>query len=152
MRHLAILCIFMLAFCSYGQQKKKSSGWILGPSIGYQYQEKNFVKASLWATKDLDYAKYLRFDGGVNYTSEMGKAHFIPELGVSYYLSARVIWPYLKAELTPYTLSPKVGIDIMSLLNLGVGYGFELQQKKNLPAIKGFNVSATLSLPFTLNF
>lgn len=144
----AVILIIILAYLPrlHGQEPVKSN-WIIGPSIGYQHQKKSFVKASLWALKDVGYANYLRFDAGANMTLQDKKAYFIPELGVTYYLSAKGIWPFIKGEITPYTITPKIGLGIFNILEAGIGYGFELKQKKPLPPIKGVNFSIGLSIP-----
>lgn len=121
--------------------------WIFGPSVGYQHQKANFLKGSFWALTDLGYANYLRIDGGANVAWYNKKTHIIPELGLTYYLSAKGIWPFLKTELTPYTVSPKVGVGVFNIVELGLGYGFALQTKKDFKQIDGLNFSIGLSLP-----
>jgi hypothetical protein len=147
MRIFTVLLFAMLSIFAKAQEVNKSK-WIIGPSIGYQYQDKHFVKASLWGLTDLGYANYLRFDAGANMTFADKKAHFIPELSVTYYLSAKGVWPLIKAEVTPYTLTPKLGFGIFNIVEFAAGYGFELKQKSNLPPIKGFNFSVGINIPF----
>lgn len=139
---MSIMCLTSL----YGQEVAKSN-WIIGPSIAYQHQEKSFLKASFWALKDICYANYLRFDAGANMTFQDEKAYFIPEVGATYYLSAKGIWPFIKAELTPYTVTPKVGLGVFNILEAAIGYGFDIKQKDPLPPIKGLNFSIGLSIP-----
>lgn len=129
------------------QEKQEHNKWIWGPSLGYQYQKENFLKASFWGLTDLGYANYLRFDAGADMTWEKGKTHIIPELGVTYYLSAKAVWPFIKGEVTPYTITPKIGVGVFNLLELGAGYGFDIKTKEGLRPIEGFNFSVGLSLP-----
>lgn len=129
------------------QEGQSHNKWIFGPSLGYQYQKASFVKASFWALTDLGYANYLRFDGGANMTWKAGKTHAIPELGITYYLSAKAVWPFVKMEATPYTITPKVGVGIFNLFEVGAGYGVDLDTKQGLMPIKGFNISVGVSLP-----
>lgn len=146
---MKIIGILIITFCStfVNAQEIRKSKWILGPSIGYQHQEKSFLKASFWGLTDLGYANYIRFDAGANLTFQDKKAHIIPELGTTYYLSAKGIWPFIKAEITPYTITPKFGIGLFNIVELTAGYGFELQRKKNLVPIEGFSFGLNLSLP-----
>jgi hypothetical protein len=144
---VTIFLMFMMSLTLLHGQEVAKSNWIIGPSIGYQHQEKSFLKASLWALKDIGYANYLRFDAGVNMTFQDKKAYFIPELGATYYLSAKGVWPFIKAELTPYTVTPKVGLGVFNILEAAIGYGFDIKQKDPLPPIKGFNFSMGLSIP-----
>jgi len=144
------LLLLLVATCSFfftkGQELGKSS-WIVGPSVAYQYQSNNFVKLSFWGLTDLGYADYLKIDAGADFTCSNKKMHVIPELGLTYYLNSRLIWPFIKAEVTPYTISPKVGLGIFNIIELGLGYGWSLKDKKELGPIKGFNFSLGLSLP-----
>ncbi|MCA5004015.1 hypothetical protein [Sphingobacterium bovistauri] len=146
MKYICVVCLLILSCFTFAQEIKKSN-WIVGPSIGYQHQDKNFLKASFWALKDVGYANYLRFDVGANLTFQDKKAHIIPELGTTYYLSAKGVWPFIKGEVTPYTLTPKFGLGLFNIIEVAAGYGFELQQKKNLTPIKGFSFSLGVSLP-----
>lgn len=130
--------------------QEKHNRWIWGPSLGYQYQKSNFLKASFWGLKDLGYANYLRIDAGADITWKNKKTYVIPELGVTYYLGAKGLWPFAKAEVTLYTITPKIGLGVFNLFEVGVGYGFDLQAKEGLGVIKGLNFSAGFSLP--LNF
>lgn len=130
------------------QEGQDHSKWVFGPSLGYQYQKTSFVKASFWGLTDLGYANYLRVDGGANMTWKGGKAHVVPELGVTYYLSAKGVWPFVKMETTPYTITPKIGVGVFNIFEVGAGYGLGLENKKGLGMpIKGFNISVGLSLP-----
>lgn len=146
MRTIPILLYLLLSLAGKAQEVKKSN-WIVGPSLAYQYQERSFLKASFWGLTDLGYANYLRLDAGANLTFVHKKIHVIPELGITYYLSAKGAWPFLKTEITPYTITPKIGVGIFNIVELGAGYGFEIKQKADLTAIKGFNFSIGLSLP-----
>lgn len=142
-----LLQFFGLAQAQEGQQHNR---WIWGPSLGYQYQKSNFLKASFWGLTDLGYANYLRIDAGADLTWKNKKTYVIPELGLTYYLGAKGLWPFAKAEVTPYTITPKIGLGVFNLFEVGVGYGFDLQAKEGVGVIMGLNFSAGFSLP--LNF
>ena len=122
--------------------------WAIGFSSSYQHQQLPIAKFGLWALRDLSYAKYLRFDGGVDVAFYERKMYYIPEFGLTYYLSAKGIWPSVKAELTPYTITPKVAVGVFNILEFGVGYGLKIQDKKDIPSIDGLNISIGLSIPF----
>ncbi|MGJ1316708.1 hypothetical protein ACR78R_29400, partial [Sphingobacterium multivorum] len=59
-------------------------------------------------------------------------------------------FPFVKAELTPYTITPKVGASLFSIVDLGIGYGFDYNTKKNFKPIDGITVSVGVNIP--LNF
>jgi hypothetical protein len=142
-----IIVLLSLIVVSNRAQEVKKSKWIMGPSIGYQYQDISFLKASVWGLTDLGYANYVRFDAGANLAFQDKKAHIIPEVGITYYLGAKGVWPFIKTEITPYTVTPKFGLGLFNIVEVAAGYGFELQQKKNLVPIDGFNFSIGFSLP-----
>ena len=128
-------------------QEVKKSNWIIGPSVGYQHQKHDFLKVSAWGLTDLGYANYLKFDAGTNFTWKEGKTYVVPEMGVSYYLTAKAIWPFVKAEVNALSVSPKVGIGIFNILELGLGYGFSLKNHKVLGDSKGTNFSIAINVP-----
>lgn len=147
MRIIPIFLFLLFTTAVINAQEIPKSKWIVGPSIGYQHQEKSFLKASFWGLTDLGYANYLRFDAGANLTFADKKAYVIPEVGITYYLSAKGAWPFIKSELTPYTFTPKVGVGVFNIVEFGVGYGMKLQEKVGLPVIDGLNLSIGISLP-----
>ncbi|MFD2554003.1 protein kinase family protein [Sphingobacterium tabacisoli] len=142
-----LLLLFVSVNIIRAQEKNVHNKWIWGPSLGYQYQKSNFLKASFWGLTDLGYANYLRVDGGANMTWKNRKTYVVPELGVTYYLGAKGAWPFIKGEVTPYTITPKVGVGLFNLVEFGVGYGFDLKVKEYFGPIKGVSFSLGLSLP-----
>lgn len=92
----------------------------------------------------------MKIDAGANFTWMGSGTTVIPELGFTYYLSNRGIWPFIKAEATPYTLTPKVGISLLSFVDIGLGYGIDINQKSGFKKLDGFTGSINFNLP--LNF
>lgn len=148
---LILLLLAISTFSLARAQDRSKSNWIVGPTVVYQYQSNNFVKVSFWGLTDLGYADYLKIDAGADFTWKNKKTHVIPELGVTYYLNTVAVWPFVKAELTPYTITPKVGLGLFNIIELGVGYGWSFKDKKDLGPIQGFNISIGLSLPLNYN-
>lgn len=145
---LGLLVLFSMSVtATRAQGKQAPNKWIWGPSLGYQYQKNNFLKTSFWGLMDLGYANYLRIDGGANLSRKSRKTHVLPELGVTYYLGAKGGWPFVKGEITPYTITSKVGVGLFNLMEFGVGYGFDLKAREDLGTIKGLSFSVGLSLP-----
>lgn len=127
--------------------QEQGSGWIVGPSLSYQYQEKSFLNASFWGLTDLGYANYLRFDVGAGLTFQEKKTIVIPEASTTYYLSAKGAWPFVKAEFTPYTFTPKLGIGVFNILELSAGYGVKLRRHTKLSSIDGFSFQLGFNIP-----
>lgn len=144
----AIIC-----YCYLGNvqaQSPKKMGWIWGPSVGWQYQHGNFLKASGWGLFAPNDDQYMKINAGANFTWMQGKTTVIPEIGFTYYMSNRLLFPFIQAEVTPYTLTPKIGISILSVVDFGLGYGFDIKTKENFKPLKGITGSVTLNVP--LNF
>lgn len=156
MKKIVVLCCVLLSCVAIlrgqGNAGKKNTGnsWIWGPSIGYQYQNGNFLKLSGWGLFAPNAYQCVKIDGGANFTWMMDRTTVVPELGVTYYLSDKGIWPFAKGEITPNTVTPKVGVSLASLVDIGVGYGFNINQKSDFKKIDGFTFSVGLNLP--LNF
>lgn len=140
------LCV--LGSSASAQHGRELKTWALGASGAYQHQQVSMLKLGLWGLRDIGYANYLRLDAGVDLAFHEQEVHYIPELGVAYYLSAKGVWPAIKAELTPYTFTPKVSIGVFNILEFGLGYSVELKEKSGFLPLKGWNWSLGLSIPF----
>lgn len=149
---VGILFLLMLRFTVYSQDNSKDRGWIIGPTVSYQYQKHNMLKVSFWGLTDLNFSDYLKIDAGANFIWPNSKLCVIPEVGLTYYFNSIITWPYLKVEVTPYTVSPKVGVGLFNIVEFGAGYGWSLQERKKGGEIDGFNVSLSASLPLSYFF
>ena len=148
---LFIILSLVVSFSMAQEQPwKQHNKWIWGPSVGYQYQSGNFLKVSGWGLFAPNDFQYMKIDAGANFSWMEGKTTVIPELGFTYYLNDFVLFPFVKAELTPYTITPKIGASLFSIVDLGVGYGFDYNTKKNFKPIDGITVSVGVNIP--LNF
>lgn len=151
MRNIGIWLI--ICCCSIGSsqaQNPQKLGWIWGPSIGWQYQSGNFLKASGWGLFAPNDHQCMKINAGANFTWMQSKTTVIPEVGFTYYLSNSLVLPFVQAEVTPYTLTPKVGISILSIVDLGIGYGLDMKTKEDFKPMKGLTGTVTLNIP--LNF
>ena len=149
----ALRLLVLIGCMTFGtkQALAQKAVWNLGASAGYQYQHGNYLKLSGWALLDQQHAGFFKVDAGANFSWMQQKTTVIPELGLSYYFAEQWRWAFLKAEVTPYTVTPKVGLSIVSLLDLGLGYGFEFNKKKDFVPIEGFTVSVGLNIPLKIN-
>lgn len=147
MKKFFILCLFICTAMASSAQERSSSRWIWGPSIGYQYQNGNFLKASGWGLFAPNDEQFLRIDAGANFIWIGSGATVVPELGLTYYLSDKALWPFIKGEITPHTVSPKAGISVFSLIDMGVGYGFDINTKNSLGPIDGLTFSIDIKIP-----
>ncbi|MFD1769182.1 hypothetical protein [Sphingobacterium suaedae] len=150
MKKLYLFFIVLLNISPSLAQERSGNKWIWGPSVGWQYQSGNFLKASGWGLFAPNDRQYVKLDAGANFTWMRSQTTVIPEIGVTYYISNKLIFPFVKAEVTPYTLTPKLGIGLLSIIDLGLGYGFDIQTKDNFKPIQGVTGSISLNIP--LNF
>lgn len=149
MKKVVIWAIICCCYLENAQaQKQPEMGWIWGASIGWQYQRGNFLKTSGWGLFAPADNQYMKVNAGANFTWMKGKTTVIPEIGVTYYMSNRLFFPFVQAEVTPYTLTPKVGMSLLSVLDVGLGYGFDIKTKENFKSLKGITGSVTLNIPF----
>jgi len=150
MKKVLLLLCSCFAIGMVTAQERGENKWIWGPSIGWQYQNGNFLKASGWGLFAPNDRQYIKIDAGANFTWMRDQTTVIPELGLTYYLSNKLIFPFIKAEATPYTITPKVGIGLLSIIDLGLGYGFSMGTKDGFKPINGLTGSVSLNIP--LNF
>lgn len=148
-RAVLIIAVILWVGTLFAQQPKATT-WIWGPSVGWKYQSGNFLTVSGWGLFAPNNHQYIKIDAGANFTWMRDQRTVIPELGLTYYLSDKFIFPFLGAEITPYAVTPKVGIGIFSLIDFGVGYGWKLQTKDDFKSIEGLSASIKLNIP--LNF
>lgn len=148
------IAVWVIICCCYAgnlrAQSQNKMGWIWGPSIGWQYQNGNFLKASGWGLFAPNEYQYMKINAGANFTWMQGKTTVIPEVGFTYYLRNSMLFPFVQAEVTPHTLTPKVGVGILSIVDLGIGYGFDINTKTKFKPLNGITGSLTLNIP--LNF
>ena len=147
-----ILCIAISCFgIGWAQaQHPTKMGWVWGPAMGWQYQKGHFLKASGWGLFAPNDRQYMKINAGANFTWMQKKTTVIPEVGFTYYLDNSIIFPFVQAELTPYTITPKVGLSALSIVDFGVGYGFDIATKEGFKPLRGITGTVTLNIP--LNF
>lgn len=120
---------------------------IYGPTISYQYQNGSVLKTGLYYATKITSKNFFKIDATANSTWTQKKYALIPELALTYYSDIYYFGLLGRAELTPYTFSPKVGFTFMTLLELDFGYGIPINEKTDYRPIKGFNTSLRLNLP-----
>lgn len=120
---------------------------IYGPTISYQYQNGSVLKTGLYYATKITSKNFLKIDATANSTWTQKKYALIPELALTYYSDIYYFGLFSRAELTPYTVSPKVGITFITVFELDFGYGISINEKTDYRPIKGFNISLRLNLP-----
>lgn len=125
----------------------KAQDHLIGPTLSYQFQKGSIVKTGAYFAFPLIGDHILRADATANFTWTQKKFAVIPEAAITYYPQTYVLTPFVRTEVTPYTLTPKLGVSLATLLDLDFGYGFSINDKKDYKPIKGFAVSLRFSIP-----
>lgn len=144
-----ISTIFILLFSSFAFSQN-----LFGVSGSYSNQSGNFAKLGLFYTFGLgDTFITPRIDANANMAYMRDNFHVIPEIGITGYFTSggSYIFPFVESEFTPYTITPKVGLTFMTLIDFGIGYGFSINEKDSFKPIKGFQFSAGINIPFNWN-
>ncbi|WP_294348008.1 hypothetical protein [Sphingobacterium sp.] len=125
----------------------RAQDYLIGPTLSYQFQKGSIIKSGAYFAFPLVGDHILRADATANFTWTQKKFAVIPEAAITYYPQTYVLTPFLRTELSPYTITPKVGLSLATLLDIDLGYGFSINDKKDYNPIKGFAVSLRFSIP-----
>ncbi|MCY4778784.1 hypothetical protein ORI89_03910 [Sphingobacterium sp. UT-1RO-CII-1] len=139
---LIALCLLLAA-----ATKLQAQDYIFGPSVSYQYQKGSVLKTGVYYASSINTKHILKLDATVNFTWIQKKHTIIPELAATYYTDIYILGAFARTEFTPYTISPKVGLSILTLIELDFGYGFPISDKKDFRPIKGFTTSLRFNIP-----
>lgn len=139
---LIILCLFL--GCTV---KLQAQNYFLGPTVSYQYQKGSILKTGIYYATDFSSTHIVKLDATANFTWIQNKYAVIPEIAATYYTDMYYIGLFGRAEITPYTLSPKVGLSVLTVLEIDFGYGFSIADKTSYAPINGFTTSLRFNLP-----
>ncbi|WP_010251352.1 hypothetical protein [Myroides injenensis] len=146
MRIILITLLLLLGLTT----KLHAQSHLFGPSVSYQYQKGSIVKTGIYYATAATPTNVFKIDGTANFTWVQDKYTVIPEIALAYYTDMYFIGAFGRAEVTPYTLTPKVGVTLLTFVELDLGYGFPIADKSNYRPIKGF--TASLRFNFPINF
>ncbi|MDO5509323.1 MAG: hypothetical protein Q4F57_01370 [Weeksellaceae bacterium] len=130
-------------------------------SLGYAYQGSHFIEPgyNLYLVRPNNHIIDLGATLNVGYAND--RMLWIPEaqLGYLFNFKNKVVDPYsanfnsafwlARASISPYHVTPEVGITVLSLLELTVGYGYVFNEH---PAVdlSGLKLGLGLRIPFLL--
>ncbi|MFD2556340.1 hypothetical protein [Sphingobacterium tabacisoli] len=141
---LTAICVLLGLMIAPKLQAQNS---LFGPSISYQYQKGSILKTGVYYCSEINTKNLFKIDATANFSWIQNKSTVIPEVAGTYYSAMYIIGLLGRAEFTPYTITPKVGFTILTLLELDFGYGFAISDKKNYSPIKGFATSLRFNIP-----
>lgn len=125
---------------------------LYGPTISYQTQSGNMAKVGGFFLRSSGTANVaFKIDATANMGYFRDQFVLVPEVGFTFYpTDFNLILPMIEAEVTPYTFTPKVGFTLLTILDFSLGYGIELNTKKDLKPIKGFTFSLGVNIPINM--
>ncbi|MDM1347626.1 hypothetical protein HX071_14995 [Myroides marinus] len=147
---MRIILIFVCLLIGTSTLQAQNSLW--GPSVSYQYQKGSIVKVGGYYATEINNTNILKIDATANFTWTQGKYAVIPEVAVAYYSDMYYIGAFGRAEITPYTITPKVGLSLFTLFEVDLGYGLPIADKTDYRPIKGFTTSIRFNIPINSKF
>lgn len=123
--------------------------YLLGSTVSYQSQAGNILKLGGYYVQPFACNTMgLKVEANAQLAYFRNQFLAIPEGSLTYYPTFnRLIVPFIETEITPYTLTPKVGLSVATIVEIGLGYGFDIKTKENLKPIKGFSFSVGFNIP-----
>lgn len=123
--------------------------FLIGPTISYQSQAGNLLKVGGYYLQPLAGDSFgLKLEANAQFAYFRNQSVVIPEGSLTFYPSFNnLILPFIEGELTPYTVTPKIGLSVATMVELGFGYGFDIKTKQDLKPIKGFTFSLGINIP-----
>lgn len=123
--------------------------FLIGPTVSYQSQAGNLLKVGGYYLQPLAGDSFgLKLEANAQFAYFREQFRVIPEGSFTFYPTFNnLILPFVEGELTPYTVTPKIGLSFATMIELGIGYGFDIETKQGLKPIKGFTFSLGLNFP-----
>ncbi|ERJ58727.1 hypothetical protein [Sphingobacterium paucimobilis] len=141
---LTTLCLLLgIAISPHVQ----AQSYLLGPTVSYQYQKGSILKTGVYYATSINTRNILKLDATANFTWIQNKHAVIPEVAATFYSDMYILGLFARTEFTPYTVTPKIGISALTVLELDFGYGFPMANKTNYRPIKGFTTSLRFNIP-----
>jgi len=123
--------------------------FLVGPTLSYQSQAGNILKVGGYYLQPLaGEAVGIKLEANAQFAYFRDAFRVIPEGSLTFYPTFdNLILPFLEGEITPYTVTPKVGLTVATIVDFGIGYGFDTKVKEGLKPIKGFTFSFGINIP-----
>lgn len=123
--------------------------FLVGPTISYQSQAGNLLKIGGYYLQPLNDDSFgFKLEANAQLAYFRNDIRVIPEGSLTFYPTFdNLILPFVEGEITPYTITPKVGLTIATIVDFAIGYGFDTKTKENMKPIKGFTFSLGFYIP-----
>ena len=108
--------------------------FLVGPTLSYQSQAGNILKVGGYYLQPLaGEAVGIKLEANAQFAYFRDAFRVIPEGSLTFYPTFdNLILPFLEGEITPYTVTPKVGLTVATIVDFGIGYGFDTKVKEGL--------------------
>lgn len=159
MRNILLGVLLLLGITTYAQTKTTSYFLI---NAGYENWNGNWGNLGTDLYLVSSNHSILAFSANANMGYMRDKFRVIPEVGVGYLFNFSVnkMDPYssqinsafytLRTDVSPWTISPKVGIAILGLVEFTAGYSFEFREFDKFKSMDGIRFGLKLHLPTQL--
>ncbi|MDH0673294.1 hypothetical protein N5D03_01910 [Empedobacter sp. GD03861] len=159
MKKFIAIFVFIISFQAKAQQNLTDYFTI---NLGYEYWNGNYGKVGTDLFLVQDNNNILTFSANANLGYMKDKFRVIPEVGAGYMFNFHNNTgdPYssnfnsafyvIRTEVSPWTITPKAGIAVLSIVELNAGYSFEFRENKNFKDMSGFRAGLTIHLPTQL--
>lgn len=127
----------------------QAQDFLLGPTLSYQSQAGNLLKVGGYYLQPIAGDSFgIKLEANAQFAYFRDAFRVIPEGSLTFYPTFdNLILPFFEGEITPYTITPKVGLTIATIVDFGIGYGFDTHIKEGLKPIKGFTFSVGFNIP-----
>ncbi|WP_333662790.1 hypothetical protein [Chishuiella changwenlii] len=156
-----IIALFILLF-SFQVKAQKELTEYFTINLGYETWNGNYGKVGTDLFLVQQNNNILTFSANANLGYMQDKFRVIPEIGAGYMFNFRnnTADPYsshfnsafyvIRGEVSPWTITPKAGIAILSILEFNAGYSFEFRENKDFKNMNGFRAGLVIHLPTQL--
>lgn len=143
MKKIVLLTTLLSGFFGNAQD------FLVGPTISYQSQAGNLLKVGGYYLQPLAGNAFgIKLEANAQFAYFRDAFRVIPEGSLTLYPTFNnLILPFVEGEVTPYTITPKVGLSVATIVEFGFGYGFDTKVKHDLKPIKGFTFSLGINIP-----
>lgn len=159
MKRLFALLFVLTSF--FAQAQKETTPYFV-INAGYEYWNGNYGRlgTDLYLVQPND--NIITVNANVNLGYMRDEFRAIPEIGVGYLFNFKNNTgdPYssnissafytARVDVSPWTVSPKIGFAILSIVEINAGYAFEFRENKNFKDMNGFRTGLTIHLPTQL--
>ena len=156
-----LLTFTFLIISLFSQAQEKATSYVT-LNAGYEYWNGNYGRLGAdWYLVQPN-NNIISLNANVNLGYMRNEFRAIPEVGIGYLFnfknnsgdpySSYFDAPFYttRVDISPWTITPKIGVALLGLLEFNAGYAFEFNQYKNFKSMDGVRLGFTIHLPTQL--